>query len=531
MPLATTVLVALHGTLGYAIAAAFDLDLFLKIGLPLLFLAGNMLIAPFVMERAYRIDWTPRGKVLEDDVCKFLLELFQMHGKVIPGEFASLLGAQASLPIPIGIVYEEAPAIMVVRSPMGGTPGLVVSTGFTRQLDLDAQKAAVAHEIYYLLKGDVPGSTALLALPSLLLALSRTIDSDPKGGFIAKNIGIILYGAYRASLALTAWIHRRRLLHADAFAAEMTGNPNAMASAIMVLSYGLARAAESPEGVSPAAASPLNLAGADAAARLGAEAELLGDFSPAGMVAALRWEKLNLAGRFFEFFEVHPLTSRRIDQLATLAGKAGHEFAYPLDSIEGSYRFGALFWEGFSRAAPWLGAWAGYTAHLYYGWPSDLVPWSFAGFIGGVAVYSAMWYPPLSGFRPATSRQLVLDLDATEAAPIPVRLEGTILGRQRPGYAFGSDLVLQDRHGQIVIGYRQPVSLLDAAFGYLAADDLKGRRARVDGWFRRNPGPYVEARRIVMLDDGRTYGCYRWLLQWAGVALLIWLWTVVRSMF
>lgn len=523
MPFASLTLVALHGALGYSICLAFDLPTLLRVGLPLLLLGANILLAPYMMERAYRIDWNPDEPPLDEEVTGFLLEIFQMHQKAPPAEFSVLMGSRASLPIPLGSVKDDAPAIMLVRSPLG-VPGLVVSSGFKKVLSTEAQKAAVAHEAYFLVAaGEHRASNALMALPSILLTLYRMIDSNPRkdGNILGGWLAPMLMSAYRASAALTAWTHRKRIYAADAFAVEMTGNPDAMADAVMIMSFGLAQTAGRPEEYGSPAWSPLNLADAERAAELGAEAIALGDFSPEGLARALHWETHNLAARFFEIFSFHPIPSRRLRELQGAATRMGRDFRYPLESDHG-YRVFGLLTELLTRSAPWVGAIGGGLYCHYYDWPPNLALYLVGGFLGGLVLSAGLWYPPFSRFRPGTSRDLLLDIDVSESHPVPVQLEGLIVGRDRPGYAFGSEIVIEDGHGQMTVQYRQPLPFIDSAFAYLVVDQLRGRPARIEGWFRRNPSPYVEARRIKMLDDGTTYRCFRWILQWGFIALMGW---------
>ncbi len=530
MPIAFLTLASLHTALGYSVAWALDLPTLLRIGLPIGFMALNVILAPYILERAYRIDWNPEEPPLDEDVLKFVIEILQMHASGPPVEIAMLVGAQKALGsrIPVGLVREAAPAIMVVRSPTGG-PGLVVSTGFRETLGIDAQKAAVAHEMHYLLGTERPISNALLALPTMLLTAYRMVGPDPGGGFLARNAASLLYGAYRVATALSAWQFRSRVYAADAFAVEMTGDPNAMADAIMGLNFGIARAAAAGVGAEAGSASwsPLNLADGERAAALGAEARGLGDFSPEGMVEALRWEDHNLASRFFELFSFHPLPSRRLHALDESAGRLGREFVYPLDREPGRFKVLGLVLEVLTRAAPWVLAYAGWIYCTEYDWPPNLPLYAVGGFTLGVAFASACWYLPWSRFHPVTTREALRDTRITESLPKAITVTGKMAGRQKPGYAFGSDLMIEDGKGMLTVQYRQPIPLLDTLFAYLAADKLNGRPARVDGWLRRNPSPYIEARRIVMQDDGSAYGCYRWLLSWLGLAACVLVWMLL----
>lgn len=508
-------LIALHGALGYSLAWAFDLGTFFKFGIPLILLAGNMLVQPLMANRSHRIDWNPDQPPLGDDVRQFLVELFQMHGKAPPADLAALLGRDQQLPIALGLVKQDAPQLQLARAPTGGA-GLVVSEGFSRVLTPAQQKAALAHEVYYLLKPESSGLTkGLMTLPTLLFTAYRFIDPDPGGNFFQRYIGQILYGAYRLSLAGAAWSVRSRVYLADRFAFEMTGDAEALATAILRLTYGLAEAGQADE-----MGSPLDIADPSQAAALHDAAP---DASVAGLARALRWERVNLAARLFELFSHHPLPSRRLDELAGMAASQGREWPYHPDPDRGGYRVAGLVAEVLGRAAPWLGAYAGYRYCLAYDWPSNAVFFGLLGFTAGYAAAAAIWYRPLSRYRPTTARALLDDVDVSDSYPLSARLEGRIVGRDKAGYAFGADLRFRDESGAVTLRYKQPVPLLDSAFAYFEADALHGKEVRVDGWFRRAPEPVLEVRRIRVLETGRTYGCYRWLWHWAALGALGWL--------
>lgn len=516
-------LIALDSLLGFSIAWAFDLGFFLKFGLPLLFLLGNLVLAPLLMDRAFRIEWNPGEPPLDEEVCHFLLDIFQAHGKAVPADLAELLGSRASLPVALGVVQEEAPHLMLAKAPNGGA-GLVVSTGFRQLLTHEEQKAALAHEVYYLLRQERTFlSNALMLLPTLLFTAYRFVEPDPGGNWFQRYAAQLLYALYRLSVAASAWSLRDRVYKADDFAVEMTGNPNALASAILVLSYGLAHRDPGESGGGRGVSAPYDLADADQGRRMAVEAEGVGDFTPEGLVRALRWEQRNLAARFFELFSHHPLPSRRLRSLEKHASDRGHEFTFPLEQGGGAPRVVGLLAELISRAAPWAGAYLGYHYCLAYDWPSNVPFFVVLGFTLGIVLASVMWYRPFSRYRPCTTRDLMTDLDVSDSHPISARLEGRIAGRHKPGYAFGADLVFEDEKGTLQLVYKQPVPILDSVFAYYAADELRGRPARVEGWFRRNPEPFLEIRRLTMLDDGRVFGCYRFLWQWMLVGLFAWL--------
>ena len=88
--------------------------------------------------------------------------------------------------------------------------------------------------------------TMAAAIPLLLYVIYIATRSGGrrkgKGGDYAFLIGIISYIAYIASHYIVLLLSRVREYYADQFAGEQTHNPDALASALVKIAYGLARA-------------------------------------------------------------------------------------------------------------------------------------------------------------------------------------------------------------------------------------------------------------------------------------------------
>jgi hypothetical protein len=153
------------------------------------------------------------------------------------------------------------------------------------------------------------------------------------------------------------------------------------------------------------------------------EAAINGDFTPKGLVKALRWERCNLAARFFKLFSNHPLPSRRLAVLEKEAQERGHEFTFPQEQSPIGMRFLGVSLELLTRAAPWLGA---YLGHLYcgvYDWPSNIPYFVVFGFTVGLVLSAILWYRPFHAYH-STTRELMLDLDVSDSNPRCGRIAG-----------------------------------------------------------------------------------------------------------
>ena len=64
------------------------------------------------------------------------------------------------------------------------------------------------------------------------------------------------------------------------------------------------------------------------------------------------------------------------------------------------------------------------------------------------------------------------------------------------GYLLSPDLVVQDESGFVPVLYRQPWPFARSIFGLLRVPDLLDQDVVVSGWYRRDPAPFVELRRL-----------------------------------
>jgi heat shock protein HtpX len=115
------------------------------------------------------------------------------------------------------------------------------------------------------------------------------------------------------------------------------------------------------------------------------------------------------------------------------------------------------------------------------------------------------------------------EIDVSPVSPVFCRVEGEIVGRGVPGLFWSDDLVLRDETGFITLQYHQPLGIMEFFFGWLKAGRYQGRQAKVYGWYRRAPVPYVEIDRVEIVnapDDGiRCY--YVWgVYAVAAVAII-----------
>ncbi len=149
-----------------------------------------------------------------------------------------------------GIIHDGAPAAFTY----GHHPNnarVVISDGLLNLLEPDESEAVVAHELGHARNWDMALMTLANLVPLLMYFLYRVAmdyasdKGDKKGGAWGWAVGVGAYVIYVVSEYIVLWFSRTREFFADRFAGQATGNPNALASALIKIAYGLAAQGES----------------------------------------------------------------------------------------------------------------------------------------------------------------------------------------------------------------------------------------------------------------------------------------------
>lgn len=149
-------------------------------------------------------------------------------------EMVERLSAQAGIPKPRVLVVEtEMPnAFATGRSPSHAA--VAVTSGLLQMLDYDEVEGVVAHELAHIKNRDTLTMAVAGALATMIMFASRIAfffgDRDNALGSLA----ILILGPIAAMLIQFA-ISRSREYEADAHAAKLSGNPGALAKALLKL--------------------------------------------------------------------------------------------------------------------------------------------------------------------------------------------------------------------------------------------------------------------------------------------------------
>ncbi len=455
-------------------------------------------------------------------------------------QFVQGVCAQNGMKAPrVGIVQDLAPNAFTY----GHVPGnarLVITEGLIRMLEPSELEAVVAHELGHAKHWDILVMTLASMIPFIFYYVFRlAFDIGLRARRAAPPFLVIALASFLLYVFTTyvvLFISRSREYYADRFGGVVTNNPNALASALVKIAYGLVAADPMVEQApqhqrTSARAKSQRLRAAQAMGIFdGSKAVSLAmasfrgpnAFSSESMVAAMQWDLWNPWAFFYELGSTHPLPAKRISALGKLAR---HLNQPPL--VEFNLKRPESFWDEFLvdvffKLAPWLFALGGLAVAgvaVALDAPESGVGLPVLGF--GFGYVLRLLFAYRSGEFPDTSVGALLSkIKVSEVRPVPATLSGRIIGRGVPGLIWSEDLVLQDRSGFIFLDYRQPLRLLEWIFGVFGAGTLVGEDVVVRGWYRRSPTPYLEIRTLETLD-GRKKRSYTIYAKWVFAAMVI----------
>jgi hypothetical protein len=369
--------------------------------------------------------------------------------------------------------------------------------------------------------------TAAQLVPLILYYIFRTVirlsSGDGEGKkegaapMLAVAIGAFLL--YLISEYLVLWFSRTREYHADRFAGEAVGNPNALGWALAKIAYGLAgREKKSDDAEAEERSATLDAIGAlgifdGNAARSFALAALPhareieqteAGIDAARLASAMRWDRWNPWALYYEIHSTHPLVAHRLHYLGNQAAAMGLE---PLIRFHETKP--ESYWDEFlvDVLILWLPtlSFAAVGAMALASGQSWL--WGVAAVAAGVALWVKLRHAyPSTVFPNMSVVALLKKVKVSGIRGVPCRIKGRVIGRGVPGLIWSEDFVVRDETGILFLDYRQPLRIWEFLFGLMRREKLKDQNVDATGWCRRSPIPYVELNTLQAGD--RTRKCW-----------------------
>jgi Zn-dependent protease with chaperone function len=438
----------------------------------------------------------------------------------------------------LGLIEDQNPTAFTYGS-LPDTARLVVSRGLFTYLDDDEIATVYAHELGHIAHWDF----AVMTLASTLVQITYLIyvfanrlgrggDSKIKDG--ARTAALAAYVFYIVGTYLLLFLSRTREYFADHFAAEKTGNPNALSRALVKIAYGIVeegkRAKEPSRLIEGTRA--LGIYDAKAAASTGTAYRIAS--SPEKIGRVFLWDLFNPWGWWMELNSTHPLTGKRVRALSTYAEQLGLETEFDMGRVVGVGRtlsksklYGHFFLDLLLYSAETLGLLGGLLLGIMLTASTTqiggLLVFPLIGYGVGTLTKAIVMYPNFNQATPTDILTLMSDPYASPLRGQAVKLAGELIGRGDSGYRLGSDLKLQDQTGMIFIRYASRFGAIgNFLFGMKRVQALIGTQGTTIGWFRRGMMPWMD---LVQFTSGsgtviKSYHRFWSLLMGWGAIIL-----------
>ncbi|MBF2020085.1 MAG: M48 family metalloprotease [Hydrococcus sp. C42_A2020_068] len=419
----------------------------------------------------------------------------------------------------LGIIDDQNPTAFTYGS-FPDSARLVVSQGLFTYLDDDEVATVYAHELGHIVHWDfaiMTVASTLVQISYLIYTFARNFSRGGNDNKIKNAIqvaAITAYVFYLVGTYLILYLSRTREYYADHFAAETTGNPNALSRALVKIAYGILEQGQRTQEPSKLieGTRALGIYDSKAAVATGTAYRIASNSQQIGRV--FLWDMFNPWGWWMEMNSTHPLTGKRIRALTTYAEQMGLETEFDMAAVVREGRklnknklYGNLVLDILLFNAQWVSAIAGFLLGLLVALISSnasvLPSFSFFGFGIGTLINAFAMYPDFGRVSQTDIFTLMCDPYASPLRGRPVQLQGKLIGRaDAAGYQFGSDLKLQDKMGTIYTRYASRFgSLGNFLFGATQVQKLIGSEVQAVGWFRREIIPRVD---LVQLKTNRT---------------------------
>lgn len=389
---------------------------------------------------------------------------------------------------------------------------IILTRGIFELLTEDEVKAVVGHELGHAIHYDMLFMTVAQLVPLVLYFIYETCSSNKNNNNNNNDyidlIGMVAYILYLISNYIVLWLSRTREYYADRFSLETTKNPNALASALVKIGYGLTTATTN-EKHSAAKSNALGIFDSKASKTLVVASSSDGEIAKENIKQAMKWEQWNIWAKWYELHSTHPLISKRLLAISNQSKEYNQEpyITFDLEKPE-SYLDDFLI-ELLINFLPTISVIITIVLFCLSFKHSDnsvitlgvciLVCVAFS-FIKFKRRYRSL------PFKETTVRELLSEVKVSHITSIPCSLEGTIIGRGNPGCIFNEDFVIKDKSGILFLDYNQPIHFVNKIFALFKSPEYFDKQVKVTGWYRRSPVPYIELKTIEI--DGKIKKVY-----------------------
>lgn len=437
----------------------------------------------------------------------------------------------------LGIIEDQNPTAFTYGS-LPNSARLVVSQGLFTYLEDQEVATVYAHELGHIVNWDFAVMTLASTLVQITYLIYVTASRLGRGGGnnklkdAAGTASLVAYVFYIVGTYLLLFLSRTREYFADHFAAETTGNPNALSRALVKIAYGIVE--EGKRNPEPSrlieGTRALGIYDHKAAASTGTAYRIAAKPEQIGRV--FLWDLFNPWGWWMELNSTHPLTGKRVRALSNYAEQLGLPTEFDMGRIVGEGKslskkklYGNFAVDLLLYSALPIGFILGMIAGLFLISTFPLAPFAcaFLGLGVGMIVRTLVMFPNFKQAGESDVLKLMSDPYASPLRGQPTQLHGELIGRGDAGYKFGSDLKLQDRTGMIYLHFSSRFGPIgNFLFGMKRVNNLLGAQVSATGWFRRGVAPYLDLTGFTTESGTIVKSFHRlWSFIGAGLAIVV----------
>ena len=476
----------------------------------------QFLLGPWLTD--LNMKWVYKAKFdaeLPDYLVKFITEICEKENMKFPK---------------IGYIDDGAPNAFTYGRTKNDAR-VILSRGIFEMLDKEEVKAVTAHELGHAVHYDILIMTVAQLIPMVLYAIYKACmesksssdnSSKDKSGGSVQIAGIIAYVLYLISQYVILWLSRTREYYADSYSASVTQNPNALASALVEIGFGLStKTNAAKEGQTVTSRTMLGISDKPSSIAMAVSSYQDGEFNKQSIKNAMKWDLWNVWASYYELNSTHPLISKRLLALSKQSQDYGQEPYIVFDEQKPESYADDFLKELFITVLPWMMLIIGLIIVI----PMGNIKYS--GLVLLLPVVASLfkygYIHPNKTFSHSTVRDLLGIVKVSEVTSVPTELSGVIIGRGNPGCVFDEDFVIRDETGIMLLDYDQPLFLVNKIFALFKSPQYFDKDVRIRGYYRRSPVPYIQLKEIEI--DGKVKKCYTitfgWIWRWALLALSI----------
>ena len=474
----------------------------------ILFIAPNLI--DWTQKRLYRVRWVSLAEI----------KRYSPESAAVIGRICREKGLK---PPKLGIIEDGQPLAFTYGSRRGNAR-LVVSRGLFTYLDDEEVATVYAHELGHIWQGDF----ALMTICASFDHLSCYLDSfaQNKGNNFKDTVFLALLSLiitiFRPIIVFCClYLSRTREYFADHFAAQVTGNPNALARALVKIAFGLVQ--------ETAQFSPLLLSTKVLNIALEQDAIIAGNVYGIALESrrigqSFLWDIYNPWAKWLELQSNHPLTGERIRALTNYARQMDLDIEFSLGEVlrkKMELNPKKLYQNFCLRLCLYYASGLGFIIGVVIAgflW-LKFSSWGALGLILvggglGIIINRLASYPRLNNASFSDIFSLTDNPYSHPLPAIPVRLRGELI-------AQGKNFFLKDSTGIIPLapnyrfGFWHKIRTTNSP---MAA--INNTSVRVLGWFRRDLSPRLEWSQITHSGGNIRFYPRFWPLV-SGFGLLV----------